>query len=311
MRERMIVMLKAPAEAAGLRKRKLKKDIPYYLMLLPFLLVFALFMLIPVLSAVAMSFTDFNMIQLPSFVGLDNYIRIFAEDEIFNLALKNTLLFAIITGPIGYILSFLVAWLINEFGKGIRSVITLIVYAPTLAGNVYFIWTYIFSPDSRGFLNHLLVQLGIVSDPIMWLTDAKLSFWVVVLVIVWLSFGAGFLSFIAGLQALDRTYYEAAAMDGLKNRWQELYYVTFPQMGPQLLFGAIMSISGAFAVGYQNMALTGFPSTDYATHTLVLHIMDFGSIRYEMGYASALAVVLFAIMLAAWAVIDKVLKKFN
>ncbi|HCA30785.1 MAG TPA: ABC transporter permease, partial [Ruminococcaceae bacterium] len=269
-------MLKAPAEAAGLRKRKLKKDIPYYLMLLPFLLVFALFMLIPVLSAVAMSFTDFNMIQLPSFVGLDNYIRIFAEDEIFNLALKNTLLFAIITGPIGYILSFLVAWLINEFGKGIRSVITLIVYAPTLAGNVYFIWTYIFSPDSRGFLNHLLVQLGIVSDPIMWLTDAKLSFWVVVLVIVWLSFGAGFLSFIAGLQALDRTYYEAAAMDGLKNRWQELYYVTFPQMGPQLLFGAIMSISGAFAVGYQNMALTGFPSTDYATHTLVLHIMDFG-----------------------------------
>ncbi len=304
-------MLKAPAEAAGLRKRKLKKDIPYYLMLLPFLLVFALFMLIPVLSAVAMSFTDFNMVQLPSFVGLDNYIRIFAEDEIFNLALKNTLLFAIITGPIGYILSFLVAWLINEFGKGIRSVITLIVYAPTLAGNVYFIWTYIFSPDSRGFLNHLLVQLGIVSDPIMWLTDAKLSFWVVVLVIVWLSFGAGFLSFIAGLQALDRTYYEAAAMDGLKNRWQELYYVTFPQMGPQLLFGAIMSISGAFAVGYQNMALTGFPSTDYATHTLVLHIMDFGSIRYEMGYASALAVVLFAIMLAAWAVIDKVLKKFN
>lgn len=304
-------MRTASRKLAGLQKSKLKNDIPYYLMLLPFLLVFTLFMLIPMLSAIVLSFTDFNMLQLPSFVGPRNYIRIFAEDEIFNLALKNTILFATITGPIGYIMSFLVAWLINEFGKGIRSIITLIMYAPTLAGNVYFIWTYIFSPDSRGFLNHTLIRLGIISDPLMWLTDVKLSFWVVVLVIIWLSFGAGFLSFIAGLQALDRTFYEAAAIDGLRNRWQELYYVTFPQMGPQLLFGAIISISGAFAVGYQNMALTGFPSTDYSTHTLLLHILDFGSIRYEMGYASALAVVLFAMMLATWAIIDKVLRKFN
>lgn len=280
-------------------------------MLLPFLVFFTVFLLIPIVASIVLSFTDFNMVQMPSFTGFDNYMRIFFEDEIFMTALKNTVAFALIIGPIGYILSFVVAWLINELSPKVRSIATMMVYAPALAGNVYVIWTYIFSADRRGFLNNLLIQLGITSDPIAWLTDTKYSFMVVCVVSIWLSFGAGFLSFISGLQALDRSYYEAAAIDGLKNRWQELYYVTFPQIGPQLLFGAVQTISGAFAVGAVSQALTGFPSTEYATHTILLHLQDYGNTRYEMGYACALAVVLFLIMFLAWLGISKALAKFN
>lgn len=293
------------------RKSNLRKNLPYYVLMAPFLLMFFLFMILPMLASIALSFTDFNMVQMPKLVGFTNYLRIFFSDEVFLIALKNTLLFALIAGPVGYILSFVVAWLINELGRISRSLITLFVYAPTLAGNIYFIWQYIFASDSRGFLNNALIQIGLISDPILWLTDAEYNFGVVLVVIIWMSLGTGFLSFVAGLQALDRTYYEAAAIDGLKNRWQELYYVTFPQMGPQLLFGAVMSISSAFAIGYQNMALTGFPSTDYATHTILLHILDYGTLRYEMGYASALAVVLFAIMIVSWMLVNRLLRRFT
>ena len=283
----------------------------YYLMLAPFFLLFIIFMLVPTLASIVLSFTSFDMVQTPKFVGADNYIRMFLEDDVFVKALQNTLLFAVITGPVGYVLSFCVAWLINEMDRRIRGLVTLVMYAPTLAGNVYFIWLFIFSGDAKGFLNSTLIRFGIIRDPILWLTDASYSFGAVVVVIVWMSLGAGFLSFVAGFQSLDRSYYEAAAIDGVRNRFQELYYVTLPQMGPQLMFGAVMSISGAFAVGYQNMALTGFPSTNYATHTLLLHMMDFGTRRFEMGYSSAIAVVLFLLMLVSWLLINRLLRRFS
>ncbi|MBR7133221.1 MAG: sugar ABC transporter permease [Clostridia bacterium] len=295
----------------GLSKAELKKNIPYYVLLAPFLILFTVFMLVPVISSIILSLTDFNMVQFPNWVGLDNYVRIFIDDEIFMIALKNTLVYALFSGPIGFILSFVIAWLINELGRATRTIVTLCVYTPALVGNVFFIWQYIFSSDSAGFLNNILIQLGVTSDPIYWLTDTKYNFWIVMIVIIWMSFGSGFLSFIAGLQALDRSYYEAAALDGLRNRWQELYYVTFPQMGPQLLFGAVMSISSAFAVGSVNRALTGFPSTDYSTHTILLHVTDYVDNRYELGYASALSVILLLMMILSWAIIQKVLKKFN
>ncbi len=288
-----------------------RKNIPFIVMLTPFLIIFVLFMLLPVLMAVALSMTDFNMLQMPSFVGAANYIRLFFEDDVFMIDIKNTLILAVITGPIGYILSFVVAWFINEFGRQMRRLFTLVMYAPVLCGNIYFIWLYIFSADSRGFLNDMLFKRGMIRDPMSWLTDTRYNLAVVTIVTIWLSFGAGFLSFISGLQSLDRTYYEAAAIDGLKNRWQELYYVTFPQMKQFLLFGAVISISGAFSVGAVNQALTGFPSTNYSTDTILLHIMDYGQIRFEMGYASAIAVVLFGMMLGAWAIVRKALNKFS
>jgi multiple sugar transport system permease protein len=289
----------------------IKKNSASYVMLAPYAILFTVFIVIPVLSSVVLSFTSFNMLQVPKFVGFQNYIRMFLDDDVFIIAVRNTLVFAVITGPVGYILSFVFAWFINEFRPKVRAVLTLVFYAPSLAGNVYFIWMYIFSGDSYGFINGKLMALGILRDPILWLTNPEYNVKVLIIVILWLSMGAGFLAFVAGFQNLNRDLFEAAAIDGVRNRWQELWYITLPQMTPQLLFGAVMSISGAFAVGYQNSALTGFPSTDYSTHTIVLHMLDYGSIRFEMGYASAIAVVLFVIMQLSWKLINNLLNKIS
>ena len=291
--------------------RRIKKNSVYYVMIALFFLIFFLFIFIPVISAVVLSFTSFDMVQLPEFTGFDNYIRLLFDDEIFLKALQNTLIFAVVTGPVGFLLSFVVAWLINELNPALRKFITLVMYAPTLAGNIYFIWQFIFASDSKGLANSVLSSLGILQDPVNWLTDAKYSFAVVIIVLIWMSLGTGFLSFVAGLQSLDRSYFEAAAIDGIKNRWQELFYVTLPQMGPQLMFGAVMQISTAFAVGSVNQALTGFPSSNYSTHTLLLHMLDYGTVRFEMGYSSAIAVVLFILMMASWLLVNKVLKKYS
>ena len=278
--------------------------------LAPFTVLFFTFTILPILAAIVLSFTYFNMVAAPTWVGFSNYVRMFFDDNVFLIALRNTAIFAMITGPISYILSFLIAWLINEFPHTLRTVLTLVFYLPSLAGNVYFVWTYIFSGDSYGLLNSILVKLSLVTDPIQWLTDTKYMMAVVIVVILWLSLGTGFLSFVAGLQSLDRELFEAAAIDGLPNRFAELWYITLPQMGPQLLFGAVMQISTSFAIGYECMNLTGFPSTDYATQTLVLHILDFGRKRFEMGYACAVAVVLFGLMLIMWTLINKLLSKW-
>ncbi len=291
--------------------KNVRRNTTYYFMMAPFLLVFILFLFIPVVASIVLSFTSFDMVRMPRFVGFENYIRLFFNDDVFIKALQNTLAMAVITGPVGFLLSFVVAWLINEMSPKIRKLITLVMYAPTLAGNVYFIWLFIFSSDSKGLANTVLMSLGLLRDPVNWLTDAAYNFPVVIIVSIWLSLGTGFLSFVAGLQSLDRSYFEAAAIDGIKNRWQELFFVTLPQMGPQLMFGAVMTISSAFAVGYVNQALTGFPSTNYSTHTLLLHMLDYGTVRFEMGYSSAIAVVLFGMMLVTWLLINKVLKRFS
>lgn len=304
-------------ESASLTKKKkngvwlrLRRQGPSMAFLAPFTVFFFLFTILPIVAAIVLSFTYFNMVSTPTFVGFDNYIRLFFDDDVFLIALKNTAIFAMVTGPISYILSFFVAWLINEFNRTVRTILTLIFYLPSLAGNVYFVWTYIFSGDSYGFLNSILIKLGLVYGPLQWLTDTKYMMAVVIVVILWLSLGTGFLSFVAGLQSLNRELFESAAIDGIPNRFAELWYITLPQMGPQLLFGAVMQISTSFAIGYECMNLTGFPSTDYATQTLVLHILDFGQVRFEMGYACAIAVVLFALMLVMWKVINKVLSKW-
>ena len=297
---------------AAIRRRDIfNSKLPTVVFLAPFLILFCIFTVIPIVTSVFLSFSYFNMLEAPSFIGFENYIRMFFDDDVFLIALRNTMVFAFVTGPIGYVLSFVFAWLINEFGRGLRTLLTVIFYGPSLAGNVYFIWTYIFSGDSVGFLNSLLMRMGFLKDPIQWLTDPNYNMGVVIVVVLWLSMGAGFLAFVAGLQSMDKSLYEAASIDGIRNRFQELWYITLPQMVPQLLFGAVMTISTSFAVGYECMNLTGFPSTDYSTHTLVLHIMDFGSIRFEMGYASAVAVILFGVMLIFWTIVNKVLSKWG
>lgn len=279
-----------------------------YFFLSFWLVLFLLFTLVPILVAVFFSFTNFDMVQTPHLVGLSNYLRLFLDDDVFVKALSNTLLFALVTGPLGYVISFVGGWLINDLGRIPRTVLTFLFYSPTLVGSSYLMWTYLFSNDSYGILNSTLINLGLTDSAIQWLTDPAYNFYVVVIVVLWGSMGAGFLAFVAGFQSLNRSYFEAGCIDGIRNRWQELWYITLPQMGPQLLIGAVLSISGSFAIGSQCAALTGFPSTDYSTHTLVLHIQDYGSNRLEMGYASAIAVVLFAIMIATWTLISKAIK---
>ncbi len=282
-----------------------------YFFLSFWLVLFIFFTVIPIICAVFYSFTDFDMVRTPNLVGVQNYLTLLLDDEIFVKSLSNTLFFAIITAPAGYILSFVVAWLITETSKGVRSVLTFVFYAPSISGNIYLIWTYLFSGDSYGLLNSLLMQLGVISKPVQWLTDPQYNSIVVIIVILWGGLGNGFLSFVAGFQQLNKELFEAGAIDGIRNRWQELWHITLPQMVPQLLTGAILSISGAFAIGGQNAALTGNPSTDYSTHTILLHMTDYGYTRFEMGYASTIAVVLFALMIVAWWAISKGLKSFS
>ncbi len=281
-----------------------------YFLMLPFLVFFFLFTVLPIGASVVLSFTRYDILNTPIFVGWDNYLRMFLEDSVFMIALKNTLQFAIITGPVSYLLCFVFAWFINDLPPVGRAFFTVVFYAPTLA-NIYFIFQYIFSADMYGLLNSVLMNVGIISEPIAWLTNTNYMLDIVIFVQLWCSLGTGFLSFVAGLQNLDPSLAEAGAIDGVRNRVQELFYITLPQMGGMLMFGAVMQIASAFAVGGISTALLGFPSVDYAGHTLVLHIADFGNTRFELGYASAIAVVLFAMMVLTKVVVNKLLKRFS
>ena len=279
--------------------KEIRRNWQNYALMAPFLILFALFTLIPIVYSVVISFTNFNIFTPPTFVGWENYLRMFFDDDVFIIAIRNTLIFALITGPVSYVLCFLFAWLINELRPKVRAVVTLIFYAPVLSGTAFTVWSFIFSSDAYGLLNGLLMNLGILREPVGWLTDPAYILFVVIFVQLWMSLGTGFLSFIAGLQGVDRTLYEAGLVDGVHNRFQELWYITLPVMKPQLLFGAVMQIVSSFSVADVSIRLAGFPSTQYAAETLVTHIMDYGTVRFEMGYACALACFLFALMYLA------------
>ena len=281
-----------------------------YAMLLPFMSLFIIFTVVPVVMSLPMGFTNFNMIETPKFVGLSNFYTLFLNDDVFLIAVRNTLIFAIFTGPFSYILSFIIAWLINEMNAFLKTFFTFVFYAPSMTTSVYVTWQLILSGDSYGYLNAVLIDLGILNEPAQWLTDTNYILTVVIIVQLWMSMGAGFLAIRAGFQNIDKSMYEAGAIEGIKNRWQELFYITIPSMGPQLLFAAVIQISASFTVGVVGQNLVGLPSTDYAAHTIMNHATDYGNIRYEMGYASAICFVLFAAMLLANKGINWLLGKF-
>ena len=298
-------------ERCDVTKEKFKKNIDCYIYLSPFFLIFFIFTVLPVIISIVLSFTYYNVIQPPTFVGLKNYIDLFVNDNIFILAIKNTLMISIFTGPIGYLLSLLFAWLINELSPKMRSIMVTIIYAPSISGSAFMIWTILFSGDEYGYINSLLMQLGIINSPIQFLSDTNYMLPIVILVMIWMSMGTGFLSFVAGMQTIDRSMYEAGYVEGIRNRWQELWYITLPTMKPQLMFGAVMSITGSFGAGAYSTQLFGFPSTDYAAHTIVNHLEDYGSIRFEMGYACAIASILFVVMILTNKFIQFLLSKIG
>lgn len=270
-----------------------------YLFVAPYMILFFIFTVLPVLFAVAYSFTSFNILESPEWVGVDNYFHLFFKDSVFLTGVKNTVFLAVILGPGGYIFSLLCAWFINELPPTPRALVTLIFYAPSISGNVYLIWSVMFSGDQYGYVNSLLTKIGLIQKPIQFLQDTKYIIPIVIIVSLWVSLGTGFLSLIAAFQGIDKSYYEAGAIDGIKNRYQELWFITLPLIRPQMLFSAVMSITSAFNVGTVITALCGYPTTDYAGHTIMNHLTDYGLERFEMGYACAVAVVLFCMMVGA------------
>lgn len=279
-----------------------KEDGRAYLMLLPYILLFSTFILVPVMIAVYLSFTYFDVINAPTFTGLLNYITLFTQDEVFlKFVLPNTFLYALIVGPGGYVLSFLLAWMLAQIQPIPRTVLALCIYTPSMLGQVFIgvIWKTIFSGDQSGWINSLLLQWGLIDTPIQFLLTKDYFMLIMIIVSLWSAMGIGFLAMISGILNIDQELYEAAYVDGLRNRFQEIIYITVPSMKPQMLFGAVMAIVNAFNMGWIGVTLSGAnPTPEYSGQLITNHIDDYGFIRYEMGYAAAISVMLLLIVYA-------------
>ena len=286
-----------------------KEQIPYAVLLAPFFILFFLFIFLPVICSIVLSFFSFDMVSAPSFAGADNYIRMFLDDDVFLTTLKNTLLLAVLTGPAGFLLSFILAWFINEFSPRVRTVLSFMFYCPALVGNALYIWQIAFSNDSYGYANSLLLSAGLIVEPINWLKNPTYIIPIIVIVQLWMSMGVSFLANISGLQNINTEMYEAGAIDGIRNRWQELWYITLPAMENMLLFSAVMQIASAFSIGSLCTTLVGYPSVNYTADTIVSYLTDVGTTKYEMGYACAISVILFLMMALTRALIGKLLRR--
>lgn len=289
------------------RRDAFLEQLPLIGMLAPFLIFFCLFTIIPIFSSIYLSFTSYDMLSTPKFIGIGNYERMFVFDDVFGIVVKNTLVFAIIAGPIGFLLAFVLAWFVNEFSPAVRTVLSFMFYTPSLVGGGLFIWQVLFSGDAYGYLNSMLLSVGLITEPITWLKTPQYLMPIVIIVQLWQSMGVSFLSNISGLQNIGDELYEAGAIDGIRSRWQELRFVTLPQMKNMLLFSAVMQIQASFSVSAIAIELAGFPSTQYAVDTIVSHMADMATVRFEYGYASAIAVILFIMMAGTRMLIGKVL----
>ena len=281
---------------------------PYFVMLAPFLILYIIFTILPIISSIVLSFTSYDMLSVPEFTGIDNYRRMFLDDDVFPIVLKNTLVFAILSGPAGFLLSFLLAWFVNEFNPKVRTLLSFMFYAPSLVGNAYFIWKVAFSGDSYGYINSLLLSIGIITEPVVWLREPSYLMPIIILVQLWQSMGISFLANISGLQNVSRDLYEAGTIDGIRNRWQELRYITLPSMQHMLLFSAVMQIQASFSLSAVAIELAGYPSASHAVDTIVSHMTDVATVRYELGYASSIAVILFVLMALTRLLIGKILQ---
>lgn len=291
------------------RRAVMSKNWPLYVMIAPFITMYVLFVVLPIFSSIALSFFSYDMINPIKWNGIGNYFRMFLDDEVFPAAVKNTILFSIVTGPLGFVLSFTLAWLINEFRPIVRTILSFLFYAPALVGNAYYIWQIAFSADSYGYINNVLLSLGLITSPIAWLKHTSYVMPIIMIVQLWQNMGISFLANISGLQNISSEVYEAGAIDGIRNRWQELWYITLPSMKHMLLFSAVMQIQASFSVGVISMELAGYPSVGNAADTIVAHMMDVGTVRYELGYASSIAVFLFLLMALTRVFIGKALDR--
>lgn len=271
-----------------------KHSVP--ILLAPYAVLFVFFIIIPVICAIILSFTQFNTIEFPKWIGFENYIQLFTNDTIFmQKVIPNTIIYAIFVGIGGYILSFFLAWSLAQVTKGFRTIMAIIIYSPSMTGGILLstIWAPIFNGDKQGYLNSALIELGIIDAPVAWLQSETWLLPIMILVTIWSSMGVGFLSMLSGILNGNDELYEAAYIDGVKNRFQEIIYVTIPEAKPQMLFGAVMSIVGTFQASGIGTALSGSnPTPNYAGQLIATHAEDYGFLRYEMGYAAAISIVL-------------------
>lgn len=276
-------------------KKKIKINAAVWF-LMPYVILFMIFIVIPVIAAIVLSFTNFDAVQFPEFVGFLNYINLLTQDDIFmQYVLPNTCVFAFIVGPVGYVLSFLLAWMLAQISKVPRTILALLIYSPSLTSGVAMsvVWKIIFASDQMGYANYFLMELGIISEPVLFTSDARFLLPIMIIVSLWSSMGVGFLAILAGILNINPEYYEAAMIDGMRNRFQEIFYITIPQMKPQMMFTAVMAVVNTFSVGAIGVQLSGSnPTPGYAGQLIVNHIEDYGFLRYEMGYASTVSLVL-------------------
>ena len=287
---------KTPVKEYRITKGQIKEEISSYLFLSPYLLLFISFIVVPVLMAITLSLTDFNAVEFPGFTGLKNYINLLTQDSTFmQFVLPNTLRFALIVGPLGYFMGFILAWMLAQIPKKPRTILALILYSPSMTAGVAMtvVWRILFSGDQTGYLNSILMNFGLINEPIQWLQSPEYLMTIMIIVTLWGSMGVGFLAMLAGVLNINPEMYEAGYIDGISNRFQEIIHITIPSMRPQMLFGAVMAVVSTFQAGAIGVQLSGAnPTPQYAGQLIVNHIEDYGFIRFEMGYAAAISVVL-------------------
>ena len=277
--------------------RKASKFNSAYAFMAPYLIAFILFLIIPVIIGILLSFTYFDLLQFPKFVGFKNYVTLLTADDVFmQNVIPNTIKYAIIVGPVSYMLSFFLAWLLAQIPKTPRTILALVIYSPSMTAGIAMavMWRVIFSGDVNGYLNSILIRTGFIEQPIQWLQDPKYLLNIMILVSIWSSMGVGFLAMLAGVLNTDKEIYEAAYIDGVSTKFQEIFYITIPQMKPQMLFGAVMAMVSTFNAGSIGVELSGggYITPQNSGQLIVSHINDYGFARFEMGYAAAISVVL-------------------
>lgn len=288
--------------------KKKFRNIDLIFFLGPYMAVFFIFTILPVIVAYILAFTQFDSLQMPVWVGLQNYERLFLEEQYFGIALQNSFILASLSGPLNYFVAFIFAWILNEVPPKPRTVLTLLFYIPSMVGGFQFLLDLLLSQDKYGWINGWLIQLGFIDEPLQFAKMTDIMIPLAVIIMLWNALGQQFLIFISSLQGVDKSLYEAGAVDGISNRWQELYYITLPAIKGQLALNAILTITSAVAIVAP--AYFGNPTQDYRLYTLQMMVNDYTS-RLELGYVTAMSSIMFVISLTVNKIVQYLIGKIG
>lgn len=282
-----------------------------YLFIAPAIILFSVFVLIPVIASFFLSFTKYNTLSAPRWVGLDNYYQILFQDPRFWKALCNTTIYVVGVVPVGICVSLLLAVAIDrkiKFKNFYKSIFFMPVVTSIVAVSV--IWKWLFAGEKYGLINHWLMKMGI--NPVDWLMSPTWTLPAIMIMSIWAGLGYNMILLLAGLQTIPRTFYETADIDGATG-WYKFWHITLPLLRPTLLFVVIMSMINSFQLFEQVYIMTsgtgeGVGGVLDSALSLVAYLYERGFQRFEMGYASAIAYILFAIIFVTTLVNTKVIR---